>query len=319
MKRRMLWTFYAALLCAFWAKGACAAAASSFWEEDVWSSPERPFLYYGMGVRGPARGSGHPNADKRGPSKDRQRALSRDTKADPPAAPTLGVAAEEAARKKLESLTTLPELQAEVKARLEAAVMDPTPAAIALYLQANAFMLEKASSFAAGWKRVLMDFPQYDNTASHPTVNAASTALARADHARLEETLEGMKDDWGLVFFADASDLTRHMAPVVKDFAERWKLETVWVSQVKGNPVLKDLAVEAVEDARIAATVARGLTMFPALVLVRRGDAGLKDARLVATGVASATDLMRRITLLKEDEEHPARAGTRPTTLGKKQ
>lgn len=260
------------------------AASGSFWEEDVWRSPKRPFLYYGETQK--------QIESKKDPS----------IPLNPPAEKkALGVKEEGEAQKKLESFTTLEALQRDVKARLEAAVMDPSPEKIALYLQANAFMLEKAAAFADGWKRVLMNFPQYDHTASHPTVNAASTALSRAADAKLEEKLEGLKDDWGLVFFADASELTRHMAPLVKDFVDRWKLETVWVSQVADNPFLKALEVEPVNDSRIAARTGRGITMFPALVLVHRNDRGLKDARLVATGVASATDLMRRITLLVDE------------------
>ncbi|MGN1208871.1 MAG: hypothetical protein ACI4SV_01110, partial [Duodenibacillus sp.] len=118
MIKSLVWTA-GALLLAGW--GSARGAEGAFWEQDVWRQPDRPFLYYGM------------QPGTRAKKNDTQTDPANDIQTDPPAS-TLSVDAEKRARQKLESIATLPDLQAEVKARLEAAVMDPTPEAIALYL-----------------------------------------------------------------------------------------------------------------------------------------------------------------------------------------
>ena len=125
----------------------------------------------------------------------------------------------------LASLTTLEALRAEHERRLSAAVMTPTAETIRDYLEVNAFVNDKAARFAAGWR------------ALHPTVNAASTALARDDERRTLEVAAGLGRDWGLILFADASPLTRLMLPITERFAATLGLELV-VARVGEGPAL---------------------------------------------------------------------------------
>ena len=123
-----------------------AGPAAAYWGDDVWEDPARPFLYYGEVP---------PTEPEKAPSQ-------------PTAVP-------------LASLTTLEALRAERERRLSAAVMTPSAETIRDYLEVNAFVNEKAALFAAGWRDVLLSHPEFDWTALHPTVNAASTALTRED------------------------------------------------------------------------------------------------------------------------------------------
>ena len=211
-----------------------AGPAAAFWGDDVWEDPARPFLYYGEVP---------PTAPETAPSR-------------PTAVP-------------LAALTTLEALRAERERRLSAAVMTPSAQTIRDYLEVNAFVNEKAALFAAGWRDVLLSHPEFDWTALHPTVNAASTALTREDERRTEEAAARLGRDWGLILFADAGPLTRLMLPIT---------------------VKRDVGLH-----RIAAG---GLTAFPALVLVKRSDADLRKARLIATGVVDVAELTRRLVRL---------------------
>lgn len=242
------------------------SGAQDFWQQDVWQEPDKPFLYYGQ-------------------KPETERPTER-----------LPQAAEQAAQLELEQCTTLEELQRVVQQRLHRAVMQPTSQAVALYLQANAYLMHKAGRFAQVWRDTLQSFPQYDWTAQHPTVNAASTALVRAAQSEVEQTLEGLPEHWGYIFFADDSALTAHMARIVRDFTVRWGFEAVWVSTVPDNAALgqalNDQRVHV--DAQLAAHTAHGITLFPALVLVAKSDTSLRQARLIATGVVDAAELARR-------------------------
>lgn len=242
---------------------AAAGPAAGFWSDDVWLAPDRPFLYYGEAEETPP-----------------QKAPSQ-----PAAVP-------------LASLTTLEALRAERERRLSAAVMTPTAETIRDYLEVNAFVNEKAAMFAAGWRDVLLSHPEFDWTAQHPTVNAASTALQREDDRRTLEIAAGLGRDWGLLLFADSGPLTRLMLPITERFAATLGMELV-VARVGEGPALAENDPLTVKpDAGLHRIAAGGLTVFPALVLVKRSDADLTKARLMATGVVDVAELTRRLVRL---------------------
>ena len=249
---------------------AAAGPAAAFWGDDVWEAPDRPFLYYGE-------------------------AQTPDSEKAPAEAPQVPLA----------SLTTLEALRAERERRLSAAVMTPTAETIRDYLEVNAFVNEKAATFAAGWRDVLLSHPEFDWTALHPTVNAASTALTREDERRTLETAVGLGRDWGLLLFADAGPLTRLMLPITERFAATLGLELV-VARVGEGPALAENDPLTVKpDAGLHRVAVGGLTVFPALVLVNRADPDLTKARLMATGVVDVAELTRRLVRLT-GSDHPA-------------
>lgn len=249
---------------------AAAGPAAAFWGDDVWEAPDRPFLYYGE-------------------------AQTPDSEKAPAEAPQVPLA----------SLTTLEALRAERERRLSAAVMTPTAETIRDYLEVNAFVNEKAATFAAGWRDVLLSHPEFDWTALHPTVNAASTALAREDERRTLETAVGLGRDWGLLLFADAGPLTRLMLPITERFAATLGLELVVARVGEGPALAKNDPLTVKPDAGLHRVAVGGLTVFPALVLVNRADPDLTKARLMATGVVDVAELTRRLVRLT-GSDHPA-------------
>ena len=260
------------------------SSETHFWTHDVWRDPERPFLFYGNGR------DEEEKAKER--TKEKSQVSEKAKKAQPP--------------RSLETLTTLEALQAEVKARLSRAVMNPTEEHMRAYLEANAFLIEKAGVFAESWRATLLQNPAYDWTAQHPTVNFASTELSRLAARRVTEAVSTMASDWGLIFFGDDSELTRLMLPLVEDFSDRHGFETLYVSMVPANSLMPEARLDRGQASRIAG----GLKLFPALVLVHRNDRKLENARLAATGVVDIAELGRRLVRLAE-----ADSGKRAATL----
>lgn len=260
------------------------SSETHFWTHDVWRDPERPFLFYGNGR------DEEEKAKER--TKEKPEVSEKEKKAQLP--------------QSLETLTTLEALQAEVKARLSRAVMNPTEEHMRAYLEANAFLIEKAGIFAESWRATLLQNPAYDWTAQHPTVNFASTELSRLAARRVTEAVSTMASDWGLIFFGDDSELTRLMLPLVEDFSDRHGFETLYVSMVPANPLMPEARLDRGQASRIAG----GLKLFPALVLVHRNDRKLENARLAATGVVDIAELGRRLVRLAE-----ADSGKRAATL----
>lgn len=251
---------------------ASPASHASFWQRDIWAEPERPFLFYG--------------------DKNHEESGRKEKEGD------------------LSSITTLEELQEERKRRLSAAVMDPSPTNIESYLEINSFVLAKSHDFSLAWRDTLMASPQWDWTAAHPVVNAASTALSRERQEEISELLVRASDHWGLIFFGSADRLTEMMAPIVERFAARHRFELVRLALPGAKSSLGPLASPA--GSLPEQTTARGITQFPALVLVHRTDASLASARLVATGVVDFSELARRIHRIIAREENAKALETAP-------
>lgn len=294
------------------ASQATARRVEGFWTQDVWADPSRPFLFYGEKredevksredeVKSPtekravegmdrskAGGEGKKSASH---VSDGQLAIFPADGLDRAAAgETLTREAEAAGLERLRSFKTIKELREEVDRRMDAAVMNPTPAAIGLYLQANAFLMQKAGVFAESWRRALVDNPQFDWTAVRPAVNVVSTGMSREREGRMMREVRLMAKDHGFIFFGDDTLKTRHMLEQVRAFQAEYGFDAAFVSVSGAN---NPLMPEARDDKGLSAFVAQGVRQFPALVLVSRFEKDLTKAKLIATGAADAMTLVR--------------------------
>ena len=270
---------------------------NGFWAQDVWADPARPFLFYGQDRPQDERvieaKKEEKQAKKRTEEVDSDEALAifpadgLDRAAE---GELLSREMESKGLATLKSLRTVKELREEVDRRLDAAVMQPTPAAIGLYLQANAFLMQKAGVFAESWRRALVDNPQFDWTAVRPAVNVVSAGMSREREGKLLREVRVLAKDHGFIFFGDESLKTRHMLEQVRVFKDEYGFDAAFVSVTGAdNPLMP----EAREDKGLSAFVAQGIRQFPALVLVSRHQKDLTKAKLVATGAADAMTLVR--------------------------
>lgn len=270
---------------------------AGFWSQDVWADPARPFLFYGKDRPQDERVIEAKKEEKQA-KKRTEEVDSDDALAIFPADGLDRAAEGELLSREMESkglatlksLRTVKELREEVDRRLDAAVMQPTPAAIGLYLQANAFLMQKAGVFAESWRRALVDNPQFDWTAVRPAVNVVSAGMSREREGKLLREVRVLAKDHGFIFFGDESLKTRHMLEQVRAFKDEYGFDAAFVSVTGAdNPLMP----EAREDKGLSAFVAKGIRQFPALVLVSRHQKDLTKAKLVATGAADAMTLVR--------------------------
>lgn len=270
---------------------------TGFWAQDVWADPARPFLFYGKDRPQDERVIEAKKEEKQA-KKRTEKNVTDDALAIFPADGLDRAAEGELLSREMESkglatlksLKTVKELREEVDRRLDAAVMQPTPAAIGLYLQANAFLMQKAGVFAESWRRALVDNPQFDWTAVRPAVNVVSAGMSREREGKLLREVRVLAKDHGFIFFGDESLKTRHMLEQVRAFKDEYGFDAAFVSVTGAdNPLMP----EAREDKGLSAFVAQGIRQFPALVLVSRHQKDLTKAKLVATGAADAMTLVR--------------------------
>ncbi|MDO9453188.1 MAG: conjugal transfer protein TraF [Stagnimonas sp.] len=115
--------------------------------------------------------------------------------------------------------------------RLQAlAILEPTRAHVAAYLEKHVALMEQSARFADAWQNVVWTTPEYDNTLSAPTGNAAYIQ-ADVQSEALDERLTGAAQRYGLMFFFRGSCPHCHrFAPVLKAFAERYGFDILPVS-----------------------------------------------------------------------------------------
>lgn len=276
---------------------------ANFWGQDVWLDPERPFLFYGE-ERKDRRGEREAVGD--GVKKNSEAEGARKTEA-PEEGENLAIfpadgidravkgsplthEAEARGLAELKAVETVAGIKEVLAKRLDTAVMHPTPEAIGLYLQANAFLMQKAGDFAESWRRSLVNNPRFDWTAVRPAVNTVASSISKENEGRMLRTVRRLAGDIGFVFFADASVKTRHLLRQVREFVTENGFETAYVAV---DDEALAMMPEARPDRGVSRITAGGLTQFPALVMVRRSENDPARAKLVATGAADAMTLAR--------------------------
>jgi len=120
------------LLCALGIFGAVAHAEESWWEKNIWSDPNRGYFWY--------------PPDRPPPVKEE--------------------AVEEKEKpKSLSDIQSMEELQAELKRRMDKAVLNPTAENMLDFLEIQDFVMDKASNFADMGRRVMWMNPSVNYNA----------------------------------------------------------------------------------------------------------------------------------------------------------
>lgn len=276
---------------------------ASWWDEDVWADPDRPFLYYG-----------DPHVPDLRPGAPR-------TPAEAPKAEASAKEAKEAKEKPFDpedfsAFKTVEALKAERERRLNAAVMTPTPANMQSFQAINAHMLALSARFAQAWQYGRMMNPGYDFTTTSPSANFATVELAGMKRQRADALVTSLQGDAGLLFIGRRGDpLTAVAAGPVRAFANTWGLELLAVAvgideAARGDEVPSFEGFDRVQpDAGRAKSL--GISTLPAVVLVPnpkamtrpdfallKGGLAGRDGMLIAAGAVSGEELSRRLVFL---------------------
>lgn len=124
---------------------------STWWDEDVWADPDRPFLYYGDNEVPDMR----PGSTVEPP--EPQSVVKPDEKPFDP--------------EDFTAFKTVEDLRAERERRLNTAIMNPSPANMQSYQAINAHLLALSARFAQAWQLGRMQNPGYDWTTTAPSAN----------------------------------------------------------------------------------------------------------------------------------------------------
>ena len=153
---------------------------STWWDEDVWADPDRPFLYYGDNEVPDMR----PGSTVEPP--EPQSVVKPDEKPFDP--------------EDFTAFKTVEDLRAERERRLNTAIMNPSPANMQSYQAINAHLLALSARFAQAWQLGRMLNPGYDWTTTAPSANFATVELGAMKRDKSHALVKSLQGDAGLLF-----------------------------------------------------------------------------------------------------------------------
>ena len=158
----------------------------------------------------------------------------------------------------------LEEIQQTIEEKLANAVLDPTPANIKSYMEEQQRWLERSSYFAQVWAQVLLNYPQFDHTATAIPVSQYGLQLYRNEAQEKKEALIlSLVGDYGLFFFYEGkSESAVIFGRIVREFAKKYGWKTIAIS-------LDGLEIEGFENKKNNGIVQTlGVDITPALYLI---------------------------------------------------
>ena len=269
---------------------------STWWDEDVWADPDRPFLYYGDNEVPDMR----PGSTVEPP--EPQSVVKPDEKPFDP--------------EDFTAFKTVEDLRAERERRLNTAIMNPSPANMQSYQAINAHLLALSARFAQAWQLGRMQNPGYDWTTTAPSANFATVELGAMKRDKSHALVKSLQGDAGLLFIGKKGDpLTQVAAGPVRAFANTWGLELLAVADGIDAPAAGTSIPGFEGFALVQPDAGRakklGVNTLPAVILVPnpkamsrpdfallRGGLAGRDGMLIAAGAVSGEELSRRLVFI---------------------
>jgi len=200
-------------------------------------------------------------------------------------------------KRDLKAITNIEELQAEVKLRRSAAIMEPSEANMKAYLEANTLMMAKSAMFADMWKRTVWTNPEFDYSAVQPTANFALVDLKNARLDNKSAWLRSLSRDFGLVFFYRGDcPYCKLQAPVLQMLSRTYGVEVLPVS-MDGAPIEGFTNARPDNGISMRLSQGKGVTMVPTLYLVARET---QESVLLGAGVMSVDQIVDRVHVLTQ-------------------
>jgi len=173
----------------------------------------------------------------------------------------------------------------------DAAIDDPTPQNVVLYLYLQRVALDKSSRFAAATQRAVQLDPFLDEITQRPTATFAANLTNRQAGDNRDEVLERIAEKAGVLFFFRSDcPYCEAQAPLLKLLEARYGFSVLPVS-IDGAPSPDGTFPDFRQDRGQAQSL--GVVSTPALFLARPPDAMVP----VSQGLLSLAQLQERIVV----------------------
>lgn len=183
----------------------------------------------------------------------------------------------------------------ELKAR---AILNPSPQNVSNYIRFQREQLDRASTFADMWQRVLWQTPELDYTLERPVNNLAKREWTRVRKGAREDVMRSLSERYGVFYFYSSSCGACDIAgPIVKGVSDRFSITVKAVSMDGGpNTSFPDFLIDT---GQYSAMGLDGNGQVPALVLY---DTEARRPIPIGFGIMAADEIMDRIFALTQTQ-----------------
>jgi conjugal transfer pilus assembly protein TraF len=212
-----------------------------------------------------------------------------------PRLPATGSAKPDGKEKKPPEVITHEALTKRADELMKIAFVNPTKANVEAYLRVQTMLVNKSSTFADVWQRVIWENPELDFAAQGRPVNAAAIKVYdREQDSRQRQTIASLVKDHALLFFFKSDCPYCHQfAPLLKNFEAAYGLRIFPVSLDGGGlPDFREFRTDAGQAQRL------NVTAVPAVYLVNPSTNHIKP---IGFGILSETELANRLFKVSTD------------------
>jgi conjugal transfer pilus assembly protein TraF len=170
------------------------------------------------------------------------------------------------------------------------AVIYPTEDNIKDYMSSQQVVLDKSSTFADQWRRVLWKTPSLDYTLKRPISKAGKESWIDDRNRNVTDTVRHINDRYGIFFlFSSNCPHCHRYSPILKNFQEKYEITIMPVSMDGGGlPEWEKFTVNTGQIAKMGIKV----EAVPATILF---DKETKEVTPIGFGVLSHSELEERI------------------------
>lgn len=179
-----------------------ATAQTSWYLQDVWKNEDRAYQWY-------------PDGQKRKPVRNNQAQDNRPNE-----------------------LVQFELMQKRLDESRKIAIMSPTPENLRQYIQLQELAMNQAASFTDQWQRTIWQNPDLDySLKGRPTNQVAMQTWDTSRQQEKEAAIQQLAGENGILFFYRSDCQYCHaMAPILKEFSVRYKVNVMAVS-LDGGPI----------------------------------------------------------------------------------
>lgn len=185
------------------------------------------------------------------------------------------------------------EQQKQLKESLNLALFNPNFENVKNYQILQKKMMDRSESFSEMWQRVIFSTPSLDENITFPITQVGRHAYLEIQQKKKNELIKKISKSYGLFFFFKGDCAYCHVfAPIVKQFAQKHKLEIMAISLDGGkiaefpNTIRNNGAAQKLD-----------IKTVPALIAVNPLTQKILP---ISYGVNSIEDLENRLLLLEE-------------------
>ena len=178
----------------------------------------------------------------------------------------------------------------ELEEKLATAILEPTKENIVAYIVLQKKWMNQSAKFSEEWAKVLLDFPELDNTLAHPVSYYGRIVSRKLEAEEKTKRINELSKKYALIFFYEGSNkISQALSKILQEFSKKYDWKVFGVSH-------DGVILESFAKTKIDAGLSEKFRVqkFPAVFVV---SPSTEEAIPIAYGLTSIDTIEENIVL----------------------